>query len=81
MGHEFEILTAKRWLCPVVKLRKDILNLAAGFRVEFMHGAGEVIGRQPFRERIALKKGAIDLFWLRGQHPMKTDGMGHSFLP
>ena len=79
--HEFEILTAEGMTLACGEIPERHFKPASGFRIQFVHGAGETIGWQPFRERITLKKGAIDLFGFRGHDPMKTDGVGHLFPP
>jgi hypothetical protein len=77
IGREFEIFTAEGLTIARGKISEGNLEPASGLRNEFVHGAGEAIGRQPFRERISLKKGPIDLFGFCAENPMKTDGVGH----
>src|SRR3569833_3628507 len=64
----------------VGEIAKRHLETAANFGVEAMHGAGEAIGRQPFRHGVGCGKGAIDLFGLRGQNAVQSNGTGHVSL-
>ena len=44
------------------------LEAAADPQVLFVHGAGEAIGREPFRQRRGVDESAIDALGRRAQH-------------
>src|SRR5882724_10802832 len=46
-----------------------------------MHSAGEAVGRQPFRHRVRLEEGAIDLLRFACEHAMQANRVWHLTAP
>jgi hypothetical protein len=80
MGHELNILAAKRMVVSRGKIPERHSKRATDFRVQLMHCTHKAIWSEPFRQRIRFDECAIDLLWPGCQDTMQTNSVRHTYF-